>query len=218
MWQYRKTLGVLVGLLFWVSTGHAASSKGIVDKIQEHYATLKSFQTEFIQELTYAATREVEVQKGKIYFRHPQFIRLETETPDREMIIVGKELIWHYFPEEKFVNKYNASQLIESKTLLNFLSGQTRLNEDFEVVNQGEDLGWIKLKLIPKKREQGVVLAYLWVDKKNYLLQQILIIDFYGNGNQLTLQNLRLNAPVEDKMFVFTPPAGVQVRDNTAKQ
>lgn len=208
-------LWVFTGLVILASPVHAASTQGIVDRIQDQYATLRSFQTEFVQELSNASTKEIEIRRGRIFFRQPQLIRWETDTPEQEVMIVGKDLVWNYIPDEKVAMKYHVSQIIESKTMLKFLSGQAHFAEDFKVTDQGEDRGWIKLKLIPKKPEPNLVLAYIWVDKKSALLQQVLIVDFFGNGNQVTLQKLRLDGSVDEGLFIFTPPPGVKVRDNT---
>jgi outer membrane lipoprotein carrier protein len=42
-----------------------------------------------------------------------------------------------------------------------------------------------------------------------------MIIDFYGNGNEIMLSNVRQGVELDDGLFEFVPPEGVQVEDNT---
>ena len=84
----------------------------------------------------------------------------------------------------------------------------------FAVRAEVED-GLTKLRLIPKEPEPTLVLAYIWVDAKTSLLGRVLIVDFFGNGNQVSLSNLVLDKKPDAKIFEFTPPAGSQVKDNS---
>jgi outer membrane lipoprotein carrier protein len=120
--------------------------------------------------------------------------------------------------------KYGVATLLDSKTILRFISGQANLKEDFVVKTewQGADevrarwsKGFTVLQLVPKEAEPGMVLAYVGVEPQTGLLRQIMIVDFYGNGNELRLSNVELDVELPADMFTFTPPPGTQVEDNT---
>lgn len=196
----------------------AAQASKITDAIQKRYDSLSSFQTDFQQELTNAASGSVEKRSGKIWFKQPSLVRWETQKPEKELLVVGPQVVWDYFEADKVVMKYRASQVFNSKTMIRFLSGKANLKEDFKVEEQGTDNGLLKLKLIPKEPEPTMVLAYIWVDPKTHLLGRVLIVDFYANGNQVTLSNLQTDKKAEAPLFEFTPPKGVQVKDNTKQK
>ncbi|WP_457571022.1 outer membrane lipoprotein chaperone LolA [Desulfovulcanus sp.] len=204
-------------VIFFVFFSSPVWGQDIVSKIQQQYENLNAFQAEFEQILTNAATKEQEQRYGKIYFKKPGLIRWETTRPEAELLIVGQDVVWDYFAEEEIAYKYPVHTVLSSKTMIRFISGQANLREDFVVENQGQDQGLIKLKLIPKNPEPNLVLAYIWVDQKNFLLKKVLLVDFFGNGNEVRLTNLELNPLVEDRLFRFNPPEGVQVQDNTQK-
>jgi len=195
-----------------------AQASKITDAIQKRYDSLSSFQTDFQQELTNAASGSVEKRSGKIWFKQ-SLVRWETVKPEKELLVVGQHAVWDYFEADKVAMKYRTSQVFNSKTMIRFLSGKANFKEDFKIEEQGTDAanGLLKLRLIPKEPEPTMVLAYIWVDTKTNMLGQVLIVDFYGNGNQVTLNNLQLNKKTEARMFDFTPPSGVQVKDNTKK-
>ncbi len=76
--------------------------------------------------------------------------------------------------------------------MIKFISGQAKLEEDFVVENQGEDNGLIKLKLLPLEPETGMVLAFAWIDPEKKMMRKVLVVDFYGNGNEVPWTILKL--------------------------
>lgn len=224
--QYIAFLLLVFVVLFAGRAGaaEAVDSSELPDLIQQRYETLKSFKADFVQELTNVASGEVDQRMGKIWYRQPSQVRWLTEDPEKELLIVGSEYAWNYIEDEKLAIKYNVTSILSSKTILRFISGQANLNEDFIVRTQwqgdeqvrekwGKD--YTVLKLIPHEAEPGLVLAYIGVEPDTGLLRQVMIVDFYGNGNELRLSNVEIDVKLPEEMFQFTPAAGVMVEDNT---
>ena len=224
-----RTIG-LAGLilafgLVAVARGAAAPAlEDLPDLIQKRYETLRTFRADFVQELTNVASGDVEVRKGKIWFKQPSQVRWETAEPEKELLVVGPDFAWDYIEEEKLAIKYSVAALLDSKTVIRFISGQANLKEDFIVKTewQGADdvrARWGKgcevIQLVPKEAEPAMVLAYIGVEPKTGLLEKVMIVDFYGNGNELRLSNVELDPDLPSSLFAFTPPEGTQVEDNT---
>lgn len=225
----RKFIAVfaLVFLLLlpaFAGAAEAIQAQDLPDLIQKRYETLKTFQADFTQELTNVASGEVQKRAGKIWFRQPSQVRWETTAPEKELLVVGPKFAWDYIPDEELAIKYGVTALLDSKTILRFLSGQANIKEDFVVRTEwpgadevrakwGNDL--TVLQLVPKEAEPGMVLAFVGVEPKTGLLRQVMIVDFYGNGNEVTLSNVETDVDLAEEMFTFTPPEGTQVEDNT---
>ncbi|EGB13655.1 outer membrane lipoprotein carrier protein LolA [Pseudodesulfovibrio mercurii] len=199
-------------------------AQDLPDLIQKRYETLKTFRADFSQELTNVASGEVDKREGKIWFRQPSQVRWETSAPEKELLVVGPEFAWDYIPDEELAIKYGVAALLDSKTILRFLSGQANIKEDFVVKTEwpgadevrakwGKDL--TVLQLVPKEAEPGMVLAFVGVEPATGLLRQVMIVDFYGNGNEVRLSNVETDVDLAPDMFTFTPPEGTQVEDNT---
>lgn len=210
----RHLVILLAVLALWCTS---ALAQDLPDKVQKRYDALKSFQADFDQELTNAATREVEKRTGVINFQNPGLVRWETLTPEKQLLVVGKESVWDFIESENQVIRYRTDQAFTSKTMIRFLSGQANLKEDFKVVDQGQDQGLNKVKLIPKEPEPGLVLAYLWVDGEG-TVKHVFLVDFYGNGNLVKLKNFEPGIKHSADTFSFSPPKGVTVLDNTKQQ
>ncbi|NDV24681.1 outer membrane lipoprotein chaperone LolA [Desulfovibrio sp. JC022] len=206
-------------LILVVSVLLSFSSVAVADEltaeIQKTYDSIKTFSADFTQTLTNAASKEQDIRSGKIIFKQPSLLRWESVKPEPELLIVGESIVWDYFPEDKLALKYRTKQLFNSKTMIKFISGQAKLEEDFVVENQGDDNGLIKLKLLPLEPETGMVLAFAWIDPERKMMSKILVVDFYGNGNEVAMSNIEIDPEVDDSIFQFIPPEGVDVEDNT---
>ncbi|WP_320175635.1 outer membrane lipoprotein chaperone LolA [Maridesulfovibrio sp.] len=209
-------------LILVVSVLLSFSSMAVADEltteIQKSYDSIKTFKADFTQTLTNAASKEQDLRSGKITFKQPSLLRWESVKPEPELLIVGESVVWDYFPEDELALKYRTQQLFNSKTMIKFISGQAKLEEDFVVENQGEDNGLIKLKLLPLEPETGMVLAFAWIDPEKKMMRKVLVVDFYGNGNEVSMDNIEIDPEVDDAQFQFTPPEGVNVEDNTQNQ
>jgi len=202
----------------------SVSPEELPDLIQQRYETLKTFQADFVQELTNVASGEVETRSGRIWFRQPSQVRWETTEPEKELLVLGPEYAWDYIEDDQLALKYSVASLLDSKTILRFISGQANIKEDFVVKTewQGADevrakwgKGFTVLQLVPKEAEPGMVLAYIGVEPDTGLLRQVMIVDFYGNGNELRLYKVLLDPELTADMFTFVPPEGTQIEDNT---
>lgn len=212
----RDLRSIVLALLVFFN-GAPALAGETAGHMQRQYEALTSFTAAFVQTLTNAQTSEKETRKGSIAFRQPSLIRWETTSPEKSLLVVGEAAVWDYYPGEKSAYKYPTTDVLSSKTMLRFISGKARLEEDFHVTEQGEKDGLLVLDLIPKEPEPGLVQATVWVTPSTYLLSKVLLVDFYGNKNDLSLNDLLLNPDLPRSDFVFTPPAGTSVYDNTRK-
>ncbi|MDQ7834414.1 MAG: outer membrane lipoprotein chaperone LolA [Humidesulfovibrio sp.] len=195
-----------------------ANGNALTDAIQKRYESIQHFQADFQQELTNAASGSVEKRSGKIWFKQPSLVRWDTVKPEKELLVVGQNVVWNYVEADKIALKYRTNQVFKSKTMVRFLSGKANLNEDFKVAEQGTEDGLTKVRLVPKEPEPTMVMAYIWVDPKTSLMGKVLIVDFFGNGNLVMLKNLVTDKRPDAKLFEFTPPAGLKVSDNTKQQ
>ena len=225
-----RSLHVLLLVLFlgiWAAPVSAQDTTEVADLIQNRYESVKSFESEFTQRLTRVAIGATTETFGHIWYKNPSLVRWETREPEeaREIIVVGKDVVWDYLEELNTVNKLSVQELLNSRTLMRFLTGKANLKEDFRVegVWDGQEKldahwqgsGLMLFRLVPHQPEPGMLLAYLGVEPETYLLRRIMTVDFQGNSNEIYLTNLTVDIPVEDSLFEFTLPEGAVVNDTT---
>lgn len=214
-----RTFTLTLAALLLAGHALAADVAAIAAKVQKQYQSLSSFSADFTQMLVNAASKEREQRTGRLVFAKPALIRWETEKPEKELLVVGTDVVWNSFPEEKTAYRYSVEDVLGSKTMLRFLSGQGNLRDDFAVKEEpGAPEGQIALKLTPREAEPGMVLAFAWVDLKTSMLVRISIEDFYGNINDVTLANVKLNPSVSKEQFNYAPPKDYSIFDNSGLQ
>lgn len=209
---------LLMTLILALACACSAQAADLTDQIQKRYDTLQSFRGYFLQKLTNASSREVQERLGTIVYARPRFIRWETTSPEPELLIIGKDTVWEYFPAEETVYRYSVEQVMSSKTMIRFLSGEANLKDDFVVTDLGTDGEFRHLKLVPKEPEPNLVEGDIWVRPGQDVMERIRLVDFFGNVNELELSGLELDVPVDEKEFTLVPPKGTEVLDGPSEQ
>ena len=201
------------------SAALGADVAAVSDKVQKRYQSLTSFSADFTQVLVNSTSKERETRSGSLVFSQPSLIRWETRVPEPELLVVGPDAVWNVFPAEKSAYRYTVDEVLGSKTMLRFLSGKGNLREDFHVQEEkGAPEGQALLKLVPREAEPSLVQAFAWVDLKTDMLARISIEDFYGNTNDVTLSNVKLNPSVAKEQFRYAPPKDYTIFDNAGMQ
>ncbi len=206
--------------LFIFSSAHVSGAEADVDALtknmQHRYEKISTFHAGFIQNMTNAASGEVQKREGTISYQKPNLLRWETNTPEKELLLIGKRVVWDVFYDEGVAYKYTSQEILDSKTMLKFLTGQANLEEDFYIepnpTTEGDD---VRLTLIPKQAEPGLIRAEAWINPKTMLLSRIVLEDFYGNINDLSLFDLKENQNFPSDYFTYTPKKDIEVFDNT---
>ena len=192
----------------------------LMEKLQKRYETLEGFRADFSQVLVNKSSGDTQQRSGVIAFKKPQLIRWETREPEQELLMVGEDFVWDYYPDEGTLYKYHVEELLESKTMLRFISGKASLEEDFFVteIADPDTPDFIKLDLVPKVPEPGLVQAFVWVQPEEALFKKITLLDFYGNENTVSFEDIELNPNFESGAFKFTPPPDAELFDNTIQE
>lgn len=128
------------------------------------------------------------------------------------MVITDKD-VWDYLPDEELAYQYSPEVVHDSRSIIQVITGQSRLDKDFTVEAEPDDNGLAVLRLYPKDPSPQLVEALLWVDKGTKLIKKAQILDFYGNTNEVALTSLTPDASIKAGTFQFTPPQGITVEN-----
>lgn len=201
---------VLFSLLF---SGTALAASTTAD-LQRVYSGISAMRAEFRQTLLHKESGLREQRSGTLSFKKPLFLRWETKKPDPELLLVGKDAIWHAFPDEELVYKYSID-LAGSVSLVRIISGQARIDQDFDLEEEGREGDMHTLRLYPKDATQSVVEVLLWVDAANFMIRKLRVYDFYGNENEISFSRYETNVDIKDTIFNYRPPKGFEVEDRS---
>ena len=207
---------IVAGVLF-LSSGAANAAPSLSEAIQKTYESMEAFSATFTQRLVHQESGSEETRNGNLLFQKPLRIRWETQKPDTELLVVSEKEVWDYLPDEEVAYRYSPEVVRDSRSVLQVITGQTRLDVDFSIESEKDENGMAVLRLYPREPSTQMVEAVIWVDKDSNLIRKAQILDFYGNTNEVTLNSLTPDAPIPAGAFQFTPPKGISIEDLTSQ-
>lgn len=210
----RKTLRAIALSTLLLLGGTASAFAGTAAQdIQKRYDAVTTLKAAFTQKLLHRESGSTETRNGTLLFRKPLLVRWETGGKNPEVLVISAQDIWNFLPDEELAYRYPLDLVQDSKSIIKVITGQAKLDQDFNVVEEGQEEGLSRLHLYPKEPVQQLTEAILWVDPQENLIRRVRVYDFYGNENEIDFTSLEANAPVADKSFSFTPPKGTEVQD-----
>jgi chaperone LolA len=204
----------LMLFVFWCITAAGAqerlTAQEVLQNVQQRYAGIASATASFVQTVTLRFGNKEQRHSGTVKIKRGNKYRVET--PDQRLIADGKT-VW-------IVSAANNQVLIDSfkeNTRVfspeKFLLG---LPDEFSAKELKREQSLIKISLEPgaASAKTGHVRSMTaWIREKDWTVVRIVYTDRNRAKYDITLTEVRFNAPVNDAEFSFDPPAGMQVVD-----
>ena len=186
----------------------------ILDRVEKKYADSK-FSANFVQKSTIKAMDITDLATGKVYIKYPGMMRWEYEKPDRQIIITDADKLWIYRPEDNQVMTGNAPTFFRDGKGASFLSDIRLIRQKFDISleqgQQGQSDLFYHLKLIPLEKTLDISMIGLMISKQTFSVLQVTTQNFYGDETRIDLINSAFGADLEDSLFSFEIPEGVDV-------
>lgn len=193
-------------------------AKGWSDLVHARYSKIKSMLAQFEQSVIHKESGIEEHRTGDLYFQKPFLVRWVSKAPFSETIVVDKEYLWQFFPDEELALKYKATDIEDQGEFLAVLTGRAPLIDKFKIIPEQEIEGVYALKLVPYSPSMSLVEATIWVDVENGLILRLLYTDFYGNINDIAFVNQELDVRLPSDAFILKLPPGTVVEDHSKAQ
>ena len=204
-------LGVLVLMFGFPVSVRAITGQEIVRRIQERFKEFKDFSSDFHQEFYWKLVEKTQGFRGKLYIKKPSKFRIEN---DKQVVVSDGKSIWIYSPENEQVIVDDYRKLEDSSSPERLLF---RYSERYVPKYLGEKRVLGKscylIELTPKQEDAEFVQMKAWVDRKQWLTLKVECLDFNENMTTYTLSNVRIDSKLEDSLFRFVTPHGVDTVD-----
>ncbi len=187
------------------------SPDDIIKKVETRYA-VPGFSAFFSQVSTIKAMEITDSASGKVFFKRPDKMRWEYETPDRQTIITNGSTLWIYRPEDNQVMVGKAPAFFEDGKGFSFLSDMELIKKKFRILleKKAENDNHV-LKLLPREKTHDVSVIYLFVSTKTFEVVKIVTYNSYEDETRIELDNIQFKQKIDDSMFNFKIPQGVEV-------
>ncbi len=183
----------------------------ILEKVQEKYESIRDASLTFTRRVVFGVTQTRQDFAGTLAMKKGNRYRIELE--DQTIVTDGKS-VWTYskINNQVFVDAYREDSVSFSpdRVLVNAPENYTAAILGREEVAKKEAT---VLKLVPKSEKSNLKWMKVWVDRDDWLMRRIQLLDIADNLTTYEVGSLKLNTGIPDSTFRFTPPPGVEVID-----
>jgi outer membrane lipoprotein carrier protein len=184
------------------------SAAELARRIERRHLAATDMTARFVQ--TYRSGligREV-VERGVLSIKRPGRMLWEYRQPEKKTFVADGKSFYFYVPADKQV--VVRSQAAEKSIPALLLSGQANLLSEFEASVETAPPGRQRLRLVPRKADPDVQWVTVDVDE-NDRIRAIAVTDVQGNRSRFEFDGIRENVGLQDRLFQFRAPPGVEV-------
>ena len=197
----------LLSTAYWAE---AASVSDIIKQLQARYDSTSGFHANFSQEVESATLGQKVESRGTLVFKKPGRMRWEFIEPKQTLVSDG-EFFWLHQPAENQVIKTPFRRAFTTSTPASFLLGVGQLEKDFSIALAAETKETYQLRLTSKEDPEAIGALDLTVNAKTFDIEQAVMTDPLGNITRLRFSDIDRTTPIQDDVFHFSPPSGVDV-------
>ncbi len=147
---------------------------------------------------------------GTVYYRKPGRMRWEFGGSDQETIISDGTTLYTYQPDLNQVIETPLEQAFRSSSAASFLLGVGNVKHDFDA-SLPPDSPSDGLKHVVLKPKAGGDTIEAGLDPATLDIRALRLTDQLGNVTYLSFTEMKTGVALDDRMFTFTPPAGVDI-------
>jgi outer membrane lipoprotein carrier protein len=204
------TAVALAGTLGGPVASPAASTpaEDLARRLEQHHRAVGDLTARFVQ--TYRSGligREI-VERGVVSIKQPGRMRWEYRDPEKKTFVSDGKTFYFYVPADRQVIVRDQAGDRGVTALL--LSGRGNLLEQFEVGTEPGPPGLARLRLVPRKPDPEVQKVFVDVDD-TARIHAIHLYDAQGNLSRFDFTDIRENVGLNDRLFRFEIPRGVEV-------
>ena len=206
--------GARAALLLVLSGGPwSAGASEPVARVQAWLDSWSSLSGRFEQRLASPTLPSDQVESGSFQIARPDRMRWEFSEPERKLAVTDGVSTWLYIPGDRQVIRGSLDQLRRDGAVSLLLSGSLRLQEAFVVRTAVVRDKEVSLDLLPREPSGAVAEIQLRADARSGQVLGFEVVDESGNRVTWTLRDLLLDPQLEEDLFSFRIPRGVEVQE-----
>lgn len=216
-----KALALLVTALL-TGAGARADADGdesadcgreIAGRVQARYDGVEDLEARFTQKsrsVAFSGAGQEMQASGVALFAKPGRMRWTYETPEPSLVVSDGQTLWIYDPTAREVQEFPVEKGFLSGTAVQFLLGEGRILEAFEVRAERCTGESVRLHLKPRQ-EASYEFLELVVSPTSGDVRGTAVVDLFGNRTDVEFESLRVNRHPDPARFRFVAEPGVRV-------
>ena len=180
-------------------------------QLEQFAHELESLYAHFDQQVLKPDGLVEDKSSGEVWLLRPNRFRWQYGGEFPELVVADGQKVWLYDEMLEQVTIKEQSFMTSDSPLM-LLTDVSRLEEQFEVRELGGDSGLQLLELRSHNPESEFERILLGLNNGELLLMAM--EDAFGLRTEIRFREIQRNPPLEEKLFQFTPPEGVDVIGN----
>jgi len=202
------------GAALWSQTQNVREVARAVD---EHYNHLKTFKAAFTE--IYQGDGISRTESGTLWLKKPGRMRWEYRVPREKLFLIDSQNAYFYVTGDRQARRTPVKNLDDIRSPLRYLLGKTKLEKELDGLSLAPDLtpvepGDLVLRGVPKALKDRVSEVVLEISA-SHQIRRIVIHGLDGTTTDFRFTQMEENVPVQDGLFRFTPPPGVDVFEDS---
>ncbi len=177
-------------------------------QLQLFLHNLNTLQADFQQTLTTPELEGVFITNGTFYLNRPGRFRWEYAPPNEQIIVADGNRVWLHDVELEQVSHRSQYETLKGTPAL-LLSDTSPVERHFDIRELGEKEGLIWVELLPKQKD--VQFNSLRLGLADHELRRMEMSDSFGQVTRFVFSNIARNTELQDELFVFDPPSGLDL-------
>jgi len=211
-WFCIATLG-----LASLASAQQVDVKHLAAQVDDHYNQLKSFKSAFTE--VYQGPGISRTESGTLWLKKPGRMRWEYHVPHEKLFLINSDHAYFYVTGERQARKTPVKNLDDIRSPLRYLLGKTKLEKELEGLSVAPDVsplepGNVVVRGVPKAMKDRVSSVILEISP-SHQIRRIVIHGVDDTTTDFRFAQIEENVPVQDSLFRFTPPPGVQTLEDS---
>ncbi len=179
----------------------------------QRWRETKDLSVVFHQTIELAATGDEVKSGGRFYFAQPDLMLWQYLEGQPQTVVGDGQWLWLYQPDLEQVYKLSYDEAFGSGGLIALLAGTSGAVQRYRISERdsGDD---DTATLLLSPREPGGVVLELHIDRRSLNLDEVVATDASGNVTFMSFEKPERNLDLDEALFSFTPPLGVDIIHN----
>lgn len=198
----------LLAFILFSASQLAFADPQSVSELQNRLSKAAAYSADFEQTVRSAKGKEIQKGQGKFFVKRPNLFRMETKSPQENLIVSDGKTLWFYDP---FVAQVTANWVKDAVS-----------NTPFVLLTSTEQSHWAQYDVkqnadnfvLKPKTKSNIKQFDVRIDA-NGVLKGFSTIEKDGQSNLYVLRNITGSASSE--LFQFSVPKGVELDDQRSK-
>ena len=186
----------------------AFEAQSVTDHLNEFLDQVHTLRADFTQTVTDARGVELQQVEGTLAVKRPGRFRWNYTAPSKQVIVADGERIWMYDEELAQVSVRPLDRTLASTPAM-LLSGGRALHEHADIRELGERDGLVWVEVVPRIKDSDFEAVRIGFDDGDLAAMEL--VDAFGQTTRMAFSALVRNPAIDDSVFTFDPPPGVDV-------